>query len=40
MPVWLGEEFMVCGRNEGQGGNKESSKLEKEETYITECFKR
>jgi len=31
---------MVCRGNEGQGGNKEFSKFEEEEKYITECFKR
>jgi hypothetical protein len=31
---------MVCRRNERQGGNREYSKIEEEEKYIRECFKR
>ena len=31
---------MVRRRNERQGGNREYSKLEEKEKYITECFKR
>jgi hypothetical protein len=30
-PIWLGEEFMICRRNERQGGNKEYSELDQEE---------
>jgi hypothetical protein len=38
-PIWLGEGFMICRRNERQGGNTEYLKLEEEEKHIAKCLK-